>query len=229
MYARSNSEADAATASTFGVSGKLWNGVLVMFDRETKSLWTQLDGRAIEGERAGERLEHVPSEFTTWELWKRAHPQTLALEKAEDERERVGSRYADYFADPERLFLPELADGIGGVRAKDTVFGVVIDGEALAVTEELVAETGVVNAIVGGVPVAFLFDADTGFVHAVESRHGGQVLILAALPGEDPRELVRDVASGETRSIDELPSLRVDRAFWYAWSRSHPGSRILSR
>ena len=53
MYSRRVGDATAE----FGVSGKLWHGVLVMFDRETQSLWTQLDGRAIEGENQGLRLE----------------------------------------------------------------------------------------------------------------------------------------------------------------------------
>ena len=35
---------------TFGVSGKLIRNVLVMYDRETESYWSQLLGEAVDGE-----------------------------------------------------------------------------------------------------------------------------------------------------------------------------------
>ena len=50
MYAPESAGQDED--ASFGVSGKLWNGVLVMYDRATGSLWTAVDGRALEGERA---------------------------------------------------------------------------------------------------------------------------------------------------------------------------------
>ena len=101
MYSR---EVEGSERS-FGVSGKLWHGVLVMYDRETESFWTQLDGRSIQGPEHGKALEHYPSVFTTWASWKAAHPNTLVLDKAEDEKLQAASNYADYFSDPERLFL----------------------------------------------------------------------------------------------------------------------------
>ena len=114
------------------MSGKLWHGVLVMFDRDTGSLWTQLDGRAIQGDLAGERLEHMPSMYTTWAAWKEAHPDSLVLDKDEFEREQTASHYEDYFADPERLFAPHLGGDLGGsVGPKEVVFGIASDGEAL--------------------------------------------------------------------------------------------------
>ena len=40
----------------FGTSGKLYKSDLVMYDRQSHSLWAQMEGRAIVGERAGTRL-----------------------------------------------------------------------------------------------------------------------------------------------------------------------------
>ncbi len=213
---------------TFGVSGKLWHGVMVMFDRATGTLWTQLDGRAIQGEELGARLAHYPSTFTTWEKWKREHPDTLALAKPEDERERTGSRYADYFEDPDRLWMDHLADDLGGIRPKDVVYGVLVDGEALAVSEAVLSRRGVVNAVVAGTPVAFLRSETSDAVVAVDRRLGERVLVLEPFKGEDPHVRFRDTGSGEVHGPDELKTLRVDRAYWYAWSRSHRGSRVLA-
>ena len=190
MYSRALADGEG-TVLDFGVSGNLWHGVLVMYDRASGSYWTQLDGRAIDGDHTGRRLAHVPSTFTTWEKWRAAHPDTEVLFKPEDERDRAESAYADYFADPERLFLPHLGEGLGGgVRPKDVVFGVVVDGVPWAVTEDVLAGAGAVSFA----GVELFRDPDTGAVHAA----------------------------------GRLKDVRVDRAYWYAWARSHPGSRIIA-
>ena len=48
MYARPTD--DEGRPLTFGVSGKLWRDALVMFDRQTGSLWSQISGDAIRAE-----------------------------------------------------------------------------------------------------------------------------------------------------------------------------------
>ena len=55
--------------------------VLVMFDRETNSLWSQLLGEAVEGPLEGTKLEFVPAVHTKWADWKEQYPDTRALVK----------------------------------------------------------------------------------------------------------------------------------------------------
>jgi len=214
---------------SFGVSGKLWNGVLVMYDRESGTLWTQLDGRGIKGPDAGQRLHHVASVFTTWGEWKAAHPDTLVLEKDPEEALQKGSHYEDYFADPDRLFFPGLGDDLPSIHPKDTVFGVLLGTEALAVTESYLVRDGLANVVVAHRPVALLRNAKTGEVRGVERRKGGAAMILEPVDGAPPTRTVRDTLTGKTVSPADLPPVRVDRAFWYAWSRSHPSSQVLLR
>ncbi len=223
MYSRTLANDDQARS--FGVSGMLWHGVLVMYDRETDSLWTQLDGRAIDGDLAGERLEHVPSVFTTWSEWVAQHPDTQALDKPEDRREETASAYAEYLADPEDIFFEHLDEGLGAVRAKDVVFGVVADGVALAVTEALLEERSSVLVQVGSTSVLFLRDPLTGWVDAAQLAGDAHLLLPDTERGSERGRGTAHEPDGE-----DLPlrSLRVDRAFWYAWARSHPGSLILA-
>ncbi len=226
MYSR-NGDGD----SSFGVSGKLWNGVLVMYDRETESLWTQVDGRAIEGPRTGERLSHVPSTFTSWGEWRAAHPDTLVLEKPTDIRDFEHSRYDAYLADPERLFLPELSEGLGGIGPKDVVFGLRLGEHQTAVAEAVLQEATVINAVLGKLPVAWVRFPSTGRVVAVNRKLSGSLLLLGAVDGASAgREgEVRDVLTGRVWHVDQLDALRVDRAFWYAWKRTHPDSLVIAR
>jgi len=220
--------ADEDEPRSFGVSGRLWHGVLVFFDRESGSLWTQLDGRSIQGDDAGEQLRHAPSTFTTWSSWKREHPETLVLEKSLDDRERTGSVYADYLADPDRLWMERLGEGLGGVGAKDVVYGIVEGNASLAVTERLLSTQPIVNAVVGGTPVAWLRDASTGFPRLVDRRLDDRVLLLGPTEHDNPALLFRDVVSGEVHGFDELRTLRTDRSYWYAWRRGHPESAVLA-
>ncbi len=45
---------------TFGVSGKLYESNLLMYDRDTESLWSQIKGEAVVGKKTGKKLTHVP-------------------------------------------------------------------------------------------------------------------------------------------------------------------------
>lgn len=88
---------DVTGPLTFGVSGLLYNSDLVLFDRETESLWSQLLGQAIAGPLRGTRLAVLPLTHTTWEAWREAHPGSLVLSTDTGfERDYGGNPYADY-------------------------------------------------------------------------------------------------------------------------------------
>ncbi len=61
---------------TLGVSGMLWQSSVVLYDQETRSLWSHILGQAKAGPLRGTRLRQIPSVITTWKRWKQAHPQT---------------------------------------------------------------------------------------------------------------------------------------------------------
>ena len=64
---------------TFGVSGLLYDGILVMRDMETGSLWSQAISTAIDGHFDGMVLEPVPAERVSWAKWMEEHPDSLVL------------------------------------------------------------------------------------------------------------------------------------------------------
>ncbi|MGB3717184.1 MAG: DUF3179 domain-containing (seleno)protein [Candidatus Promineifilaceae bacterium] len=72
---------EAMEPLSFGVSGKLLYETLVMYDRQTESLWSQLYGAVVDGSMAGARLAFFPSVFTEWGAWLQQHPETLVLDK----------------------------------------------------------------------------------------------------------------------------------------------------
>ena len=63
----------------FGTSGKLYNSNLVMYDRTTKSLWSQAMSQAIVGKFAGIKLERIPFDVAYWKDWKQLYPESKVL------------------------------------------------------------------------------------------------------------------------------------------------------
>lgn len=56
----------SAGTLTFGVSGKLRNSDMVMFDRETQSWWQQAIGEGIVGQMTGVELTKLPGWMESW-------------------------------------------------------------------------------------------------------------------------------------------------------------------
>ncbi len=52
---------------------------LVFVDRETGSIWSQLEGQAVSGKLKGQPLRMIPSIQTTWKYWRELHPDTGVL------------------------------------------------------------------------------------------------------------------------------------------------------
>jgi len=66
---------------SFGTSGMLWRSDLVMYDRQTRSLWTQMEGRAIHGQMAGQQLSFLPVNFVAWADFKSTYPKGQVLSR----------------------------------------------------------------------------------------------------------------------------------------------------
>jgi len=80
---------------TFGISGLLYQSNVLFYDHQTKSLWSQLDLKAVSGKLKGQKIGLFPSALATWGQWKQKHPGTLVLS-----RDTGYSR--DYGRDPYR-------------------------------------------------------------------------------------------------------------------------------
>ena len=228
MYAR---EIDGQEF-TFGVSGKLIRNVLVMYDRQTNSLWSQLLGEAVQGDMIGTKLEFLPAWMTTWEAWQALHPDTLALDKGG----RRGSRdvYDSYYASGEAGVIGEtFADD--RLETKQFVVGVEIGGTAVAYPFSILNDKPVVNDNITGQPVLVVFDADSAAGVTYSRQVDGQTLTF--LTAGAPRTITDaetgstwDIFSGEAiagpltgHSLERLKSTVV---FWFGWKDFHPDTAV---
>lgn len=81
---------------TFGVSGKLRNSDMVMFDRETESWWQQAIGEAIVGDLNGVELQTLPSWMESWSEFKARNPQGLVMDQPDTRRDYGANPYVRY-------------------------------------------------------------------------------------------------------------------------------------
>ncbi|MEM6940574.1 MAG: DUF3179 domain-containing protein [Pseudomonadota bacterium] len=64
---------------SFGVTGKLRNSDMVMYDRETQSWWQQATGRGIVGAMTDATLPTLPTWMESWQEFKARHPDGLVM------------------------------------------------------------------------------------------------------------------------------------------------------
>jgi len=145
---------------TFGVSGRLYNSNVLLYDHQTESLWSQLMETAISGPQAGTRLQKLPARRTTWKAWKRQYPQTRVLSTET-------GYYRDYSIDPYEGYyrLGSLMFPVGDVRTdlapKAQVLGIEINDQARAYPlSELIKDSGVIEDHLGGELVRIEVDAE---------------------------------------------------------------------
>ena len=201
-----------------------------MVDRETGTSWSQVTGRAIDGQHRGAQLEKLEAIETSWEEWSKAHPETTLLKKG---KEVLGSHYQSYFDDPEKMGLFRaqwLAEKMPG---KTLVYGASIGPHAVAVTEGALDDE-VVVATLGDTPVV-LARARDGGVRAFVARVEGEEIGLGRNPktGEvrDGRGSVWDLGSGRCISAPHsglrLESVAVTPVYWFAWSGFYPNTQVI--
>ena len=115
------------TQLTFGVSGLLYNSDVLLYDRQTGSLWSQIMSQAISGPLKGVKLEAVATAHTSWHEWSERHPDTLVL--STDTGYRINYRdyhYRDYKQSRQLMFpvarnsQPSLCTGSRGTHSTRT-------------------------------------------------------------------------------------------------------------
>jgi len=144
----------------FGVSGLLYNSDVLLYDRQTESLWSQIMTTAIAGPMKGRRLTMAPVVHTTWADWRQRYPQTLVLSPDTGHRRDYGhDPYAGY-AQSERVMFP-LRFNNRRFHPKEPVIGVTLDGHAKAYPfSELERATTPLADTLGVRPVRIEYDAE---------------------------------------------------------------------
>ena len=143
---------------TFGVSGLLYNSDVLLYDRQTESLWSQLKSSAVSGFYKTRKLKSVPMQHTTWQHWRKQYPNTLVLSFDTGFSRNYSRNPYEGYEDIEQTYFP-VKFRAKGLHPKERVIGLTVNGKAKAwPLVELRKAGGVVNDNIGGQSVTVRFD-----------------------------------------------------------------------
>jgi hypothetical protein len=225
---------------SFGVSGLLFENNLIMFDRESESLWNQMSLGAQCGLEAGRELTRLPVVETTWGEWKKRFPNsTIVTTNTGHSRVYGVYPYGDYdrrtnsgLTFPSSPFSSERPP-------KEPVLGVHDGDDALGFPYGVFEDGGenvAVNETVGQRAIVVTWNNTEQTAVAFDRMVAGQVLNFTMI---DPDAMMMtDAETGSTWDVrgeavggplaGERLAMVADAyvVFWFAWSVYYPDTRL---
>jgi len=206
----------------FGVSGKLLNSNLVMYDRATESRYPQILATGISGPMAGKGLEEFRTVFTEWGRWKERHPDTRVLSTDTGiMRNYQQDPYGDYnpisgYYEPESRRMFPVMNEDDRYPVKHEILGFRTGNHAVAVDLDTLRAAGVIERRIEGERYVVIHDPvlDTGWVYRGDAEiDTGEIDFGAEGPRFDGR--------------DGLEPVNAFRAMWFAWSAFYPNTTVI--
>ena len=222
---------------TFGTSGLLLNSDLVMYDRETESLWPQLEFRAVAGALTGTELDPLVLATVPWAQFRDANPDGLVLNRDTGfVRDYGRNPYVGY---DEEDTQPFLFDGAPDPRLppKTPVIGLFRDDGPVAVpTEALLDGPEHVRGVVvwvTGMAASALDRAEVAsgrIIPTAAAFHAGDLTFTGS-------EIVTDTATGSTWNAEgfavdgplagtRLEPVAAVATLWFAWAAFQPDTVV---
>jgi len=229
-----NRTIDGQEVVEFGTSGKLYNSNLVMYDRTSKSLWSQAMAEGIVGKYAGTKLERVPFDVAYWKEWKQLYPDSKILSRDTGSNRPYGvDPYGDYYTNSDVLFPVSNKDNRLGL--KEIVVGFENKGQYKAYKLQEIENKKVINDQVNGKPIA-LFSLHPFMVRAYDRIvEYGELTLQFEYDADNNRIIDKQTGSEwnfEGMAINgqmkgkQLTRLPYDEGFWFEWIAFHPKTEL---
>ncbi len=235
----------------FGTSGLLYRSALVMYDRQTESLWSHFTGEAIAGALTGSELDTHAVATVSWRQFRSAYPDGLVLTRDTGVARDYGTNpYPGYDRVGTAPFLFR-GETDGRLEAKARIVGIERNGDAVAVRLDELRRRGVVEVVVDGLPIVVFHVPGTASALDTASIASGVDIgttgvFVARVRGADTTfrtgaDGFVDAATsttwdalgrpvGPAASAAPVPQLErvahVD-TFWFAWAAFRPATRIV--
>ena len=239
----------------FAVSGLLRNSDLVMYDRNTETLWQQATGRAIIGNLVGARLQPVPATIVSFGQFREAFPDGLIMSPDTGWFRAYGQNpYVNYDSPQQHPFLygGHLDDRLP---PKLRVVSVETPrGATIAYPWDFVSDQRVVYDTHGDTRIVIFWtpgtvsaldrgmiaeSEDIGATAIFERELDGRLLSFAANPDDESGQTFIDLETGSTwdifgRATDgelagaQLRPVIASEHFWFAWWAFHPETEIVT-
>jgi hypothetical protein len=210
--------------SSFGVSGRLLNSNVLLYDRATDTLWPQLLKAAIDGPEVGRQLQQLPVVWTTWERWKARYPKTEVLStRTGHARDYYSDPYGSYnplggyYASSSRPMFPLMHDD-ARLPMREVVIGAYTKDGAVAFRKDALRAQKIIDVTLGNAHYVAVYDPGLDTVH-VYHNPAGRTLEYASLSFH--ADGVRE--NGKPLGLE--PVLAAD-VFWFAWAAFYPETKL---
>jgi hypothetical protein len=227
---------DGQEVVEFGTSGKLYNSNLVMYDRTSKSLWSQALAEGIVGKYAGTKLERVPFDIAYWKEWKQLYPDSKVLSRDTGSNRPYGADpYGDYYTNSDVLFPVSNKDG--RLDLKEIVVGLENKGQYKAYKLQVIENKKVINDQINGKSIT-LFSLYPFMIRAYDPvvEDGAEKIVLQFDYNAENNKFI-DKQTGsewnfEGKAISgqmkgkQLTRIAFDEGFWFEWVAFHPKTEI---
>jgi len=219
------------TSYHFRTSGLLYRSNKLMFDEETRSLWSTVYGRPVVGPLAGsgQQLDRLPVVTTTWGEWRAAHPETtvLSVETGYERDYREGAAYRDYFRSDRLMFAVPESDG----RLKNKAEVLVVSSDhPLAIATRFLEKNPLFELEHAGTRYVVVTTSgganrvyETDGVSFVERVDDSRIVDSAGRTWLIGEEALTEVG-GE---LPDAPRVAAHRTFWFAWHAHYPETVLI--
>jgi len=219
-----------------GTSGFLYRSNKLMYDHETKSMWSTLAGKPVVGPLVDKGIQlkrgHVVT--TTWGEWKKLHPDTtvLSLNTGHDRDYGEGVAYRDYFATDKLMFGVPKTDQ--RLKNKDEILALVFEGDrskTMAISAQFLLANRVYHDNLGKQNFVVVTDSSgANRVYATDGQKFDSVeendSELSVVDSEGAKWTLTE-ASLNGPAGAKLERLPAHRAFWFGWQAVYPDTRLV--
>jgi hypothetical protein len=222
---------------------------LVMYDRQTESLWPQLTGQASIGVLTGTELTAIPMGVVAWRDFRVAHPSALVLSRDTAFGRPHGSNPYVGYDDPDG----QLLFGLPGpsderLLVKERVVGISDGSESVALVRRSLEAASPAEVTVGGRELLVLHKPGQTSALDTSTVAGGADIgtVAVYVPVVDGRRLHFDAAGETFRGKEtgsrwnilgratkgplqgtQLEPYRHLDTFWFAWVTFHPDTELV--
>lgn len=160
--------------TTFGVSGLLFDSDLLMYDRKTESLWSQIEGRAINGPAKGLSLEALPVMHLSLGEWLSRYPKSMVLSQETGHRRDYSRTPYGNYEHSQKIYFPVRYED-KRFHPKERVLGMKVGEKTKAYPfSELSKLNMQLKDEINGESIVVQFDQKTGTAFATDKK--GKVL-----------------------------------------------------
>ena len=155
----------------FGVSGLLYNSNVLLYDRQTNGLWSQLEMKAVSGPHVGKSPKHLPFRLLRFETFAERFPKARVVGvDTGHKRDYARNPYRRYFATQRTMF--PVANRDIRLDTKDRVIGVKLDGRTRAYPLNVLRkdDDGKVVEKIGEAVVTLVVDDKGNTIRATASK-----------------------------------------------------------